>query len=44
MSLTDEEARGAIMEVLGNLEIPQVKSLSGRERNVVLKRVKEIKG
>ncbi|KGX86658.1 REP-associated tyrosine transposase [Pontibacillus marinus] len=42
--LRDEEARGEIMEVLGDLEIPQVKSLPGRERDEVLKRVKKIEG
>lgn len=42
--LTDEEARGEIIEVLGDLEIPQVKSLPGRERDVVLKKVKETEG
>jgi len=42
--LTEEEARGDIMRVLGDLEIPQVKSLPGRERDFVLREVKGFDG
>jgi len=40
----DEEARLQIRNVLGTMEIAQVKSLPKAERNEVLRKVKEIKG
>ncbi|SHG03699.1 transposase [Ornithinibacillus halophilus] len=41
---TDEEARQEIKQLLGQLEIAQVKSLPRVERNSVLRRVKRIDG
>ncbi|WP_458411766.1 transposase [Schinkia sp. CFF1] len=40
--VTDEEARLKIMEVLGEIEIPQVKSLPKEKRKEVLRKVKKI--
>jgi len=42
--LTDEEAREAINNLLNEIEIAQVKSLPGLQRNEILKKTKEIKG
>ncbi|MFZ3591847.1 transposase [Bacillus sp. DJP31] len=42
--LTDEEARIQIKELLGAIEIPQVKSLPRLKRDEVLRQVKQIKG
>ena len=42
--LTDEEARIEIKELLGAIEIAQVKSLPKLQRNEVLRKVKEIEG
>ncbi|WP_453993335.1 REP-associated tyrosine transposase [Bacillus nitroreducens] len=42
--LTDEEARLKIKELLGNLEIPHVKSLPKEQRKLILQKVKEIRG
>ena len=42
--LTDEEARIEIKELLGEIEIAQVKSLPKLQRNDVLRKVKEIEG
>lgn len=42
--LTDAEARVKIIQVLGTISIPQVKSLPREERNPILKRVKKIEG
>ncbi|MCA0985168.1 transposase [Halobacillus yeomjeoni] len=42
--LTDEEARREIIAVHGSYAIPQVKSLPGKERDMILRKVKEIEG
>jgi putative transposase len=42
--LTDDEARIEIKKCLGNIEIPQLKSLPREKRNEVLRRVKRIEG
>ena len=42
--LTDEEARISIMQFLDRQEIPEVKSLPKKERNVILREVKRIEG
>ena len=42
--LSDEEARLIIKELLGTMEIPQVKSLPKEKRNEVLRKVKAING
>jgi putative transposase len=42
--LSDDEARVEIKKCLGNIEIPQLKSLPREERNVVLRKVKRIEG
>ncbi|MCQ6278513.1 transposase [Bacillus sp. EB600] len=42
--LTDEEARMGIKELLGVIEIAQVKSLPKLQKNDVLRKVKEIEG
>jgi putative transposase len=42
--LTDDEARVEIIKCLGSYEIPQVKSLSREERNIILRNVKGIHG
>lgn len=40
--VTDEEARLKIMQVLGEIEIPQIKSLPKEKRKEVLRKVKKI--
>jgi putative transposase len=42
--LSDEEARLIIKELLGKMEIPQVKSLPKEKRNEVLRKAKGING
>lgn len=42
--LTDDEAREMIKEVLGKIEIAQVKSLPRHQRNEILRRIKEVRG
>lgn len=42
--ITDDEARMEIRKCLGGYEIPQVKSLPMAERNLILRKVKEIQG
>lgn len=44
LGLTDEEARMKIVQVLGVVSIPQLKSLPRTERDVFLRRVKKIEG
>lgn len=41
---TDEEAKLEIKQLLGPIEIPQVKSLSRLERNKILRKIKKIDG
>lgn len=42
--LKDEEARVKIKNILGEIEIAQIKSLSRQQRNEVLREIKSIKG
>jgi putative transposase len=42
--LSDEEARLKIKELLGNMDIPQVKSLPKEDRKEVLRKIKVING
>ncbi|KAA0548507.1 transposase [Bacillus sp. BGMRC 2118] len=42
--ISDEEARGEIKKLLGEMEIAQVKSLPRLRRNEILREVKQIKG
>ncbi|KSU60389.1 transposase [[Bacillus] enclensis] len=42
--LSDDEARIEIRKCLGNIEIPQLKSLPREDRNAVLRKVKRIEG
>jgi putative transposase len=42
--LSDDEARIEIKKCLGNIEIPQLKSLPREKRNWLLRRVKRIDG
>ena len=42
--LSDEEARLKIKELLGNMDIPQVKSLPKEDRKEVLRKIKGING
>lgn len=42
--LTDEEARSEIRKILGDVDIPQVKSLPREKRNDLLRKVKQING
>lgn len=42
--ITDEEARVEVLEVLGDIEIPQVKSLPGEERDTFIRKLKKVRG
>jgi hypothetical protein len=42
--LSDEDARREILKVINNTEIAQVKSLTKKERDQILRKIKGIKG
>ncbi|MCA0971430.1 transposase [Halobacillus litoralis] len=42
--LSDAEARESIIQILGTTSIPQVKSMERKERDLILRKVKEVEG